>query len=55
LATELLNSVMSSSFILLLRSFNSDQYFALTGEVGDNCIDFIKIYLIFACKNRNKF
>lgn len=38
LATELLNSVMSSSFTLLLRSFNSDQYFALTDETGDNVI-----------------
>ncbi len=47
LATELLNSVMSSSFTLLLRSFNSDQYFALTGEEGDNVIAFIMICLLF--------
>ena len=52
-ATELLNNVMSSSFTLLLRSFNSDQYFALTDEVGDNDIVFIMICLLFACKNRN--
>ena len=32
---ELLNSVISSSLTLLLRSFSSDQYFALTGEEGD--------------------
>ena len=53
LATELLNRVMSSSFTLLLRSFNSDQYFALTDEVGDNDIVFIMISLLFRCKNRN--
>ena len=53
LATELLNSAMSSSLTLLLRSFNSDQYFALTDEEGDNVIAFIMICLLFACKNRN--
>jgi hypothetical protein len=31
----------------LLRSFNSDQYFALTGEEGDNVIAFIMICLLF--------
>ncbi len=42
-ATELLNSVMSSSFTLLLRSFSSDQYFAPSEEVGDIVKVFIMI------------
>ena len=46
-AMELLNSVISSSLTLLLRSFSSDQYFALTGEEGDNVIAFIMICLLF--------
>lgn len=44
LATELLNSVMSSSFTLLLRAFSSDQYFAARDEVGDSVTVFMLIW-----------
>ena len=49
---ELLSRVMSSNFTLSLRSFNSDQYFALIGEETGNVVVvvFICFYLI-RCKD----
>jgi hypothetical protein len=52
---EVLNNVINSSFTLVLRSFSSDQYFALTGDAADEMFVFISVYvLLLGCKYTNK-
>ncbi len=53
---ELLSKVMSSSFTLSLKSFSSDQYLALMGDViGEMEVFINSLFSVSVCKYKEFF